>query len=108
MFKLLKVSGDSLRPAYQDGDFVLVSKIPYLFAPAKPKDVIAFRHPLYGTMIKMVGHLTADGKEIHVIGIHDRSVDSREFGVVSPKDIVGKVIWHIKRREQTQGGEHHE
>jgi len=97
MLKLLKVSGDSLLPAYQEGDFVLVCKIPFLFGAIKPGDVIVFRHQAYGTMIKAVQRVLADGDEIHVTGTHDRSVDSRRFGPINKKDVVGKVIWHIKR-----------
>jgi len=97
MFRLLKVSGDSLEPAYRNGDFVLVSKIPYLFGTVQRGDVIAFRHSVYGTLIKVVRAVRPDKDEIHVVGTHDRSVDSREFGTINQKDVIGKVIWHVSK-----------
>lgn len=97
MFKLLKVSGSSLLPKYRDGDFVLVSKIPYLFAPIKPGEVVAFRHTTYGTLIKQVQSVKPGGDEIHVVGTQEHSVDSRHFGAVRKRDLLGKVIWHIKK-----------
>ena len=36
MLKFLKVAEDSLAPEFQSGDFVLVSKIPFLFVPSIP------------------------------------------------------------------------
>lgn len=97
MLKLLRVAGDSLLPVFQDGDFVLVSKIPYLFAPVQEGDVIAFRHPAYGTLIKRVQSVQLDKDEIRVIGTHAYSVDSRRFGPIHTRDVLGKVIWHIKK-----------
>lgn len=97
MLKLLKVSGDSLLPTYRDGDFVLLSKIPYLFAPISQGDVIAFRNQTYGTMIKKVQSVLPDKDEIRVVGTHEHSVDSRRFGAISKKDVLGKVIWHVKK-----------
>jgi signal peptidase I len=97
MLKLLKVSGDSLLPMYRDGDFVLASKIPYLFGTIMPGDVVVFRHKVYGTMIKKVQSVVPDKGEIYVVGTHENSVDSRQFGTINKRDVVGKVIGHIKR-----------
>lgn len=97
MLKLLKVSGDSLLPMYRDGDFVLVSKIPYLFGTITHGDVIVFRHKGYGTMVKKVQTFVPDKDEIYVVGIHENSVDSRQFGPINKKDVVGKVIGRLKR-----------
>jgi signal peptidase I len=84
-------------PAFRDGDFVLVCKIPFLFDRLRQGDVIAFRHKEYGTMIKKVQDLTPGEGEVNVIGTQENSVDSRRFGPIPYKDILGKVIWHIKK-----------
>lgn len=97
MIRLLKVAGGSLLPAYQDGDFVLVSKIPYLFSKIKRGDIIAFRQKEYSTMIKTVHSVTLSGDEIHVIGTQENSIDSRRFGPITRGDVLGKVIWHIRK-----------
>jgi signal peptidase I len=85
-----------MAPEYSPGDFVLVSKIPFLITPPIPGDVIAFRQPGYGLLIKRIQNVTRE-EEVNVIGNLPESVDSRVFGPVRHKDIVGKVIWHIKK-----------
>jgi len=96
MLRLLKITGDSLTPEFQEGDFVLVSKVPFYFSPAAPGDILAFRQPGYGLLIKRVRSVDRDGK-IEVIGSHPDSIDSRVFGPIRDKDIIGKVIWHIRK-----------
>lgn len=101
MFRLLKVSGDSLSPVYQNGDFVLVAKIPLFFKNLHRGDVVAFHHHIYGTMIKQVDDISRDGESIVVTGFHQNNVDSTQFGPISRDAIIGKVIWHIKRPSTT-------
>lgn len=96
MLRLLKVTGDSLTPEYQGGDFVLVSKIPFLFSPPAPGDVVAFHQPGYGTLIKRIHDITPDGK-LDVMGSHPGSVDSRVFGPIHRANLLGKVIWHFHK-----------
>jgi nickel-type superoxide dismutase maturation protease len=95
MFRLLKVRGHSLAPDYQNGDFVLVSKIPVFFNRLRIGDVIAFHHPGYGVMIKRISALSSDRKALSVVGSHPWSVDSRQFGPVDRTAVIGKVILHI-------------
>ena len=97
MFKLLKVSGESLLPLYQDGDFVLVAKIPLFFNAIRRGDFIAFHHDIYGTMIKQVDDISPDRERLRVTGLHENSVDSTQFGAVHRNSVIGKVIWHIKK-----------
>jgi signal peptidase I len=96
MLKLLKIVGDSLTPGYQNGDFVLVSKIPFIFHPPAPGDVIAFRQPGYGLLIKRIQSVNQGG-EMNVIGTRIESIDSRMFGPVRQQDMIGKVVWHIRK-----------
>jgi signal peptidase I len=96
MLRLLKLSGDSLSPEYQIGDFVFVSKIPYFFAAPAVGDVVAFNQPGYGMLVKRIQHLTTEGN-YYVTGSHPDSIDSRVFGPVGPGALVGKVIWHIRK-----------
>ena len=95
MLSLLRVSGNSMLPAYRDGDFVLVSKIPYFFCSIEPGDVIAFRHQSYGTLIKVVGALSQDSQEITVAGTHPDSAGRDVLGPVIRSNVLGKVIWHV-------------
>ena len=97
MLNLLKVTGSSLSPSYQEGDFVVVTKIPLFLLHLKPGDTLVFRHPDYGTLIKQIDRLIPEKGEIYVVGTNEFSVDSRRFGSITKTDIIGKVIWHIKR-----------
>jgi len=98
MLRLLRVSGSSLSPEYQEGDFVLIAKIPLLINRLQPGDIVVFTHPTYGTMIKQVDRFTPFSDEIFVIGSQELSVDSRRFGPISKRSLVGKVVWHIRKR----------
>jgi nickel-type superoxide dismutase maturation protease len=96
MCKLLKVSGLSLWPSYNDGDYVLVAP-PFLAGNIRAGDVVVFHRPDNGrTTIKQVDRILADST-LFVLGTHDHSVDSRRFGPISRKSVVGKVVWHFKR-----------
>ena len=97
MLQFIKISGSSLLPEYREGDFVLVGKIPPFSCSVRRGDVVVFRDPLYGKMIKKVDRVGPDGSLIYVIGTHEDSVDSRQFGGVNKGNLVGKVIWHIRR-----------
>ena len=94
MFKFIKVAGDSLLPEYKEGEYVMLITLPFFFN-LKRGDTIVFEHQPYGTMIKKVHQI--DYNLVHVIGTHQHSVDSRQFGPIQRKDILGKVIWHIKK-----------
>lgn len=101
MLKIFRVTENSMAPEYLEGDFVLVAKIPLVFS-MRVGDVIVFRHQRYGVLIKQVQAMTPDGGEISVIGRHPKSVDSRTFGPISSGDVLGKVIWHIRRPGSTE------
>jgi nickel-type superoxide dismutase maturation protease len=100
MIRFFRVSGRSLSPTYRDGDFVLTSKIPIFFRRLTQGDVLVLRHPIYGTLIKHVHRLGPDAGEIYVAGTQEDSVDSRQFGPVRMKQVLGKVIWHIRKPVQ--------
>ena len=96
MLKLLRVSGQSLWPLYEDGDYVLVAP-PRLAGGIRPGDTLVFQHAAFGVMIKRVERIIPESGDIFVVGAHERSVDSRQFGAIRRASVLGKVIWHIKR-----------
>jgi signal peptidase I len=98
LMRLLRIEGNSLEPEYHEGDFVFISRIPFMFAPLKPGDVIVFNHLLFGVMIKRVERIEAELGEIYVVGTHPDSMDSRRFGAIRGRDVLGKVIWHIVKK----------
>ena len=94
MLRILRISGDSMSPDYQDGDFVLLMKL--IRGRIKGGDVVIFENKLYGTLIKRVDKISDEG--FYVIGTRENSLDSRRLGPVNPNVVQGKVIWHIRRR----------
>lgn len=95
MLQLLKVTGESLSPFFQTGDYVLVIKPP-LLRSLRAGDILVFHQAGYGTLIKRLEHLSPDGEQLYVLGTHPESADSRQFGPVRRKDVIGKVVWHLK------------
>ena len=94
---MLKVTGESLSPFFVQGDYVLVVKIPFVMRRLKPGDVIVFRHPAYGVMIKRLERLSENGEEFFVLGSHPESNDSRSFGSIPRRWVQGRVIWRLAR-----------
>ncbi len=90
----MRITGDSMSPDYQDGDFVFLMNL--FRGRIKRGDVIVFINQLYGTLIKRVEKITDEG--IYVLGTGENSLDSRRLGPVNPAAVQGKVIWHIHRR----------
>jgi signal peptidase I len=95
MLRLFRIHGQSLEPEYRSGDFVLISKIPFYFYAPKPGDIIAFKHPAFGLLIKRVQQVNPAAHELTVLGTHINSIDSREFGSIPFKRVIGKLLWHI-------------
>lgn len=75
----------------------MVSSVPILFSGIHPGDVVVFRHPYHGKMIKMVERLESESRSIFVIGTNDSSVDSRTFGPIPRRLVMGKVVAHIAK-----------
>lgn len=97
MIQIMRVSGNSLAPDFHEGDFVVIVKIPFFLHIKRIKsgDVIVFSHPDYGIMVKRVESIFPVSGEIWVQGNHPSSIDSRQFGPIQQKDVIGKIIWHI-------------
>lgn len=97
MLKILKVAGESLSPDYEEGDYVVIATFPFLFVYLRPGDVVVFTHPAYGLMIKRVEHVENTAGDLWVTGTHPLSIDSRQFGAVKRRDVIGRVLWHIRK-----------
>lgn len=90
--RIYKVRGNSLSPAYQDGDFVLCGRLHH---PAVGQ-VIVFDLPGYGRLIKRIESIEVDGSLV-VRGDDIDSVDSRTFGPIDPAMVRDRVVWHIAK-----------
>lgn len=98
MFRLLKIRGHSLYPEYRDGDYVLTARVPFPSGKIKSGNVIVFRQPVHGLLVKRVHKVLDDGTAFEVRGTQIDSTDSRNFGPVPLSQVEGKVIWHIRQK----------
>ena len=91
------VSGHSMEPTFKEGQTVLVSSIPYLFGGPKVGDVVVIKNSRDGRLLlKRVKK--RESKEYVVAGDNPEvSTDSRTFGPVLRKNILGKVIFSIDK-----------
>lgn len=97
MLRMIKVTGESLSPLFHEGDYVLITTIPFVLNRIKTGDTLVFQHPSYGTLIKQVERIDEKQGTLSVTGIGPNSVDSRRFGPIRRQDVIGRVIWHIPR-----------
>jgi len=97
MIRLLKIQGHSLYPDFREGEFVLTAGVPFPSGKIRAGDVIIFRQPGFGKLIKRVKRVQEDGHAFDVCGTQIESTDSRDFGPVPLENVSGKVIWHIQR-----------
>lgn len=79
-------------PHFEPGDHVLVSNILYLFFDPKVGDVVVFKNDnKLPVMVKRISKIS--NTKLFVEG--DNKNDSLNPGVLSKKDIIGKVLFRI-------------
>lgn len=94
MFPLFKfkVEGNSMTPAFNVGNMVLVNRFSYFFNRPKIGDVVVLKREKF--MIKRIAKIKE--KKFFIIGDNkEESIDSRSFGWIDRSEIVGKVIFKI-------------
>ncbi len=91
-----KIEGNSMSPVLEDGEEVIVKKT----ARVRIGDIVMARHP-FKSSVKMAKRITgvdANGKFFLVGDNAEESTDSRGFGPVPVKDILGKVVCRLRLR----------
>ncbi len=88
-----KIQDRSMEPDFKSGDYIIVNKLAYLFGSPKKDDIIVFKHPKEKDMLLLKRiHSISNSNEIYVVGDNkDFSRDSRHFGPIKRRMIVGKV-----------------
>lgn len=95
MLRLIKVTGESLSPLFKEGDYVVITTLPFILRKIRRGDIVVFQQDQFGTMIKKVEYVDPNLGAVFVVGTHRSSVDSKQFGPISEQALIGKVIWHI-------------
>lgn len=96
LFKF-KILGHSMDPTFKDGDMVLINRLSYFFKKPKIGNVVVLNREKF--IIKRIAKINpsaGSGNKYYVVGDNQKqSTDSRNFGWVDRKEIVGKVILKI-------------
>lgn len=84
-------------PLLADGDLVLAVDWYWLVGDLRQGDQVVFRHPVYGTLVKLVDEIRPAQGVLTVRGTRPVSLDSQEFGPVPVSAVLGKVLWRVRR-----------
>ncbi len=88
-WQLVRVTGDSMVPALDDGDFVITR-------PGTPAvgDVVLARHPSLGLIIKRVRAANTD-RTYALVGDNPISTSTTAIGPVPADRVQGVAVWSI-------------
>lgn len=93
LFSHFKIHGHSMEPTIKNGESVLASNIPYVFLKPKVGDIVVFKKE-EKIFIKRIVKIDKDHYFVRGDDKKD-SMDSRGFGWVERKEIVGKVVYRL-------------
>ncbi|MEJ2056477.1 MAG: S24/S26 family peptidase [Desulfofustis sp.] len=97
MIRILKVTGNSLSPSFLSGDYVLIRAFRNNHSGYSEGEIVVAHHPALGLIIKRVRQDHPDTKKLELEGIHPDSISSEKIGLVPYRNVVGKLLFHIKR-----------
>ena len=102
----VRVVGASMNPTLQNNEFVLAEKITFKFEPFKKDEIVIFEHPkqkgihvikrIEGLPNSVINGITIPEDAYYMLGDNkENSVDSRTWGAVDKKFIVGRAVMVI-------------
>ncbi|MCK9521112.1 MAG: S26 family signal peptidase [Dehalococcoidia bacterium] len=93
-FLRFEVAGESMAPAFRDGDFVLARRLAPGELPRRG-DVVLARDPRLPsrTLLKRVGSVDLHGQVTLYGDNGPASTDSRHFGALPPEAVIARVAW---------------
>lgn len=92
--EIFRVEGDSMFPVLKPGDLVLINP----HACLQTGDIVVARHPFKKSVkiIKRIAEILPGERYILLSDNLQESSDSRAFGAIAAKDILGKAEARIK------------
>lgn len=87
-----KISGTSMEPTIAAGENVVVNRIAYIFKKPQKDDIIALHDPRDGKIL--IKRITKKERTKYFVEGDNKkkSTDSRVFGWIEKRDIIGRVI----------------
>jgi nickel-type superoxide dismutase maturation protease len=96
------VSGTSMRPTLEPGDWLLVDPDAYRRRPPRPGELVVAPDPRWPdrVLVKRVAALEGDGRVLLAGDAAEASTDSRTFGAIEPGSVMGRAWFRIWPRER--------
>lgn len=103
-YKLVIINGNSMLPTLPNGSYAIVDKNLYKLFEINKGDIMLFKIDQEEVVKKIAGfpneiieieneNLTLAGDEVFIIGENlPESIDSRSYGPINIKQIIGKVV----------------
>ena len=87
--KAVRVEGNSMLPTLKDGDIVIINS----YAELAKNIIVLANHPYkqHVKIIKRISKIDENGNCFLIGDNPNESTDSRTFGIISPKDILGII-----------------
>ncbi|WP_353405721.1 S24/S26 family peptidase [Pseudoteredinibacter isoporae] len=92
MLRLYKVTGDSMAPRFQSGDYLLLSTV---FFRLQNEDLLVYQHPAFGAIFKQVSGIENTGFQLR--SYNPAGISQEKIGLCNRDRIVGKMLWHFAR-----------
>ncbi|MCO5203197.1 MAG: nickel-type superoxide dismutase maturation protease [Chloroflexi bacterium] len=94
-YRRWEVSGRSMMPALEPGDWLIVERVRRGGRPVRPGDIVLAGDPREQarTLVKRVVRIDEDGLAWLEGDNPAESTDSRHFGAVGVDEILGRVRW---------------
>ncbi len=93
MFRVFKITGDSMLPTLGNGDYVLALCWKYQL---KIGHLVIAKHPDYGLIVKRICELVNDDQFL-LSGDNTISVNHQQIGIICRAQIIGRVIYSVKK-----------
>ncbi len=90
-----KVKDRSMEPSVREGESVIVNRWAYLLKPPARGDLVVLRHPHENRYLLKRIAATEDDRYVVQGDNEEYSVDSRQFGPVPGRLIVGRVLFRV-------------
>lgn len=90
--RIARVSGSSMAPWAQDGDYVLAApRAWYRKRALRPGTVVLARHDQLGLLVKRISSVQPDG-HLLLAGDHPTSASTQALGRFAPSSVWGLVV----------------